>query len=121
SELPRLNWAGPAPVTAADLPKIAGKARALASKYPGAAATALSSFVSKLEMAHGPAGDALARRLTQWQEVFVEQVRSALEQFHPSDLDISKLPPELKSHYVGTDGSFALYLYPRANLWEQAN
>ena len=34
----------------------------------------------------------------------------------PTDLDIAALPPEMRGHFVGADGSFALYIYPKARI-----
>jgi hypothetical protein len=146
-ELPAVNWSEPAPVTRGDLKQIAQKARALADHFnrPATAPAtvpatnaatqqgddfadarrSLREFADKLDAATAAAGDAaadqVATRLTAWQHAFVEQIRQSLAPFHPGPLDLAALPPELKSHYVGTDGSFALYIYPSTNLWDQTN
>jgi len=36
-----------------------------------------------------------------------------LAPFHPQPLDLTRLPDELMGHYVGNDGSYALYVYPK--------
>jgi predicted RND superfamily exporter protein len=60
----------------------------------------------------------IARRLTDWQRAFVAQLRETLAPFHLRSLDLDRLPHELRSHYIGADGSFALYIYPTENLWD---
>ena len=47
----------------------------------------------------------IAQRLSAWQAVFVAELRRLLEQFTPGPLDLNKLPSELRSHYVSTDGT----------------
>jgi predicted RND superfamily exporter protein len=39
--------------------------------------------------------------------------------FHPGPLDLEKLPPELKGHFMAPDGTFALYVYPNQDLWDR--
>jgi hypothetical protein len=135
SELPEVKWAGPAPVQPADLPQIAAKARALADHFARAAkastspaafadaARALTTFAARLDGATGDkaAAVAVAARLTEWERAFVRQLRDMLAMFRPGPPDLTRLPPELKGHYVGLDGSYALYIYPRENLWDQAH
>jgi predicted RND superfamily exporter protein len=133
SEMPRVSWAKPAPIPAGNLPGIANRAAALAERFGNAgksttgpsgsfaeASAALSQFAATVRGAEGAAARQLAERLSQWQVLFVEQLQSVLAPFHPSDLDLSKLPHELKSHFVAADGTYALYVYPKANLWEHA-
>jgi hopanoid biosynthesis associated RND transporter like protein HpnN len=115
SELPAIQWAEPEPVQPNDVSRLAGKARALAEHF---SSDALTVFANRLGE-----GDAalIASRLSDWQRHFIEQLKKALAPFHPSDLDIQKLPQEMRGHYVGTDGSFALYIYPKHDLWLQQN
>jgi predicted RND superfamily exporter protein len=120
SELPAVSWAEPAPVGAGDLPRVATKARALSEKFAAfsQASKPLAGFAAGLATLTGPAAEQAASRLSEWERLFIEQLQGALAPFHPTPLDISNLPPELKSHYVGADGSYALYVYPSANLWD---
>jgi predicted RND superfamily exporter protein len=150
NELPRVQWSEPAPVQARDLPGIANKAEQLAKHFSQAGgssdaaagadsrpatrasapstssdyadtARALATFANKLHHAPATSAEQIAARLSEWQRAFMVQLKEALAPFHPGKLDINALPPELKSHFVGTDGSFALYIYPHADLWVQSN
>jgi len=123
-ELPVIQWTDPAAVDPDHLPRIAGKAEALSKKFPAhaEASSALSTFAVLLRNADSQdVRQRFASRLSEWQRGFVDQLRQAFAQFHPpADLDLAALPPELKGHFVGADGSFALYLYPSENLWNHA-
>jgi hypothetical protein len=117
AELPQIAWTEPDAIRPGDLTQISNKARALASvfdAYPDAH-DELTRFGDELSKSSGE----LAARLLEWQHGFIDQLRRAIVPFHPKPLDIDQLPPELKSHYVGTDGSFALYIYPAKDLWVQ--
>jgi predicted RND superfamily exporter protein len=48
-------------------------------------------------------------------------LQDAVAPFHPGDLDLAALPMELKQHYVSQDGTFALYVYPREDLWNRTH
>jgi predicted RND superfamily exporter protein len=137
-ELPTIDWADPQPVEPQSLPTLAKKVRALADACSradettratsspaggasGEVAARLARFADVLARATGPEAERVAERLSAWQRGFVAQLKETLAQFNPGDLDIARLPPELRSHFVGNDGAFALYIYPRADLWEQAN
>ncbi|MGA2231385.1 MAG: MMPL family transporter [Tepidisphaeraceae bacterium] len=116
-ELPKINWTLPAAMTASDIAAINQSALALASQYEAAkfpdTADALRQFSASLSpAAQGP--------LSEWQEKFVAQLQSLLAQFSPPPLDVSKLPAELRNHYVSADGTtYALYIDPTKNLWQR--
>jgi predicted RND superfamily exporter protein len=44
-----------------------------------------------------------------------------MRNFQSPVLDVSKLPPELRSHYQSQDGTYALYIYPKNDLWQRAD
>jgi uncharacterized protein len=126
--LPTINWAAPDAITVGDLPRIAGTARALAGKFRSSAATqpafamvavSLETFATTISNATGPAADRAAAQLSSWQIVFVDELKQMLAVFHPPPLDVNALPATLKDHLVGTDGRFALYIYPKRDLWNQ--
>jgi predicted RND superfamily exporter protein len=121
-ELRQIQWSDPAPVAADHLPQLAAKAESLAKHFAAnaEAADALSKFARLLRDASAPTAEKFASRLSTWQQLFVAQLKEAFAPFHPDGLDIDRLPMELKSHYIGTDGSIALYIYPRENLWDHA-
>jgi predicted RND superfamily exporter protein len=57
--------------------------------------------------------------LSAWQSVFIGQLRSLLSPFKPGPFDPQALPPSIRDHYIGVDGEFALYIYPKEDLWSQ--
>ncbi|MEA2710259.1 MAG: uncharacterized protein QOF78_2860 [Phycisphaerales bacterium] len=120
SELPAIEWSDPEPVAADHLPRLADKAEALAKRFAAhaEASQALAEFAAHLRGAAGADADRFAARLSEWERAFIEQLKQAFAQFHPREPDIASLPPGLKGHYVGVDGSFALHIYPKENLWD---
>jgi hypothetical protein len=113
-ELPAIEWVDPPNIEKRDLNGIASAARDLGDKFKGEGRTELLRLSENVKRAD-PA------RLTNWQRALVNMLRRQLENFHPKDLDIAALPIEMRGHFVGTDGTFALYLYPKKDLWDQAN
>ena len=60
-----------------------------------------------------------AAGLSAWQVRFADLLRRELGQFRPSRLELSALPRELRDHLISPGGMYALYVYPRENLWER--
>jgi hopanoid biosynthesis associated RND transporter like protein HpnN len=139
AKIPEIKWAEPTPLKAGDVSRIADKARSLGKKYAGAihaapaadrpalqgAANALAAFALRADV---PAQDqraaadtaaAAAERLSEWQRGFIEQLKAMLRQFNPGPPRISDLPSELRGHYVADDGTMALYILPKADLWNR--
>jgi hypothetical protein len=120
-DLPSVEWSEPTPVQPDDLARIAGKADALAKHFASFAQAMepLNAFAAKLND-NTAAGAKTAARLSAWQVQFVEQLKGVLAQFHPQpQLNPDTLPVELKSHFIGSDGSFALYAMPKQDLWNR--
>jgi hypothetical protein len=59
-----------------------------------------------------------ASRLSQWQIAFIEQLKESIAPFLVRQLDLAALPPELRGHYIGADGIFALHILPAGDLWK---
>ena len=128
-DLPAIAWAEPAEVRAGELRAIATLARNLAKRHSGAVAEALGEFAARLEGAVANRGsdgaspsltaDRAAQALSEWQKGFVALLREQLAQFDPQPPEVSKLPDEMRRHYVADDGTYALYIYPKEDLWEQ--
>ncbi|HEX4792782.1 MAG TPA: MMPL family transporter [Humisphaera sp.] len=134
SELPTIQWTTPPAVGPADLSAISSKASALAEallqpqSMPTTSATrplqtaetadALRHFAQALKAA--PPEQA-GQRLSQWQEVFVSELHEMLAQFSPRPFDLQQVPAELREHLVSADGTYALYIYPKNDLWDRAN
>lgn len=124
ADVPSIDWAEPMAVASSDLPVISAKARSLSRIFQRTdvdAARVLRQFADDLDHLSGPAADAAAAQLSDWQRIFVSEVRELLDQFHPSPLDLAAMPRQLRSHYVSDDGYYALYIYPARDLWNNAN
>jgi hypothetical protein len=61
------------------------------------------------------------KRLSEWQQVFIQQLKDQLAQFRPIPLDVPAIPASLRSHLVGNDGKLAIYINPKEDLWQQSN
>ncbi len=134
AEVPRINWKAPAPVDTIELGTLADKSAKLANHidrnfHPTTAPARqvkaqtvnhLRAFEKLLSDAPTDKQRDLAKRLSEWQSVFIDQLKTMLQQFSPAPLDISKVPDEIKSHLVSADGTYALYLYPTRDLWNRA-
>jgi predicted RND superfamily exporter protein len=132
AKIPEIQWAEPAALKAGDVSRIADKARALGKKYtdaiPGApaadrpalqnAANALGAFALRADVPDDERAG-VAERLNEWQRGFIEQLKGTLRQFNPGPPRVSELPPELRRHFVADDGTIALYIYPKEDLWSR--
>jgi predicted RND superfamily exporter protein len=133
-DMPQIQWTQPPAVQPSDLPRLASKVRALAQQLPPAAplsrgagpstaqsqpATTLARLADVLD--HAADASAAAARLSAWQTAFIAQLRQTLTQFSAPPLDESKLPKELLGHLKSDDGIYALYIYPRSDLWRNEN
>ncbi len=129
--LPDVNFVDPTPVAGRDLSGIADRAEALADRFAAtpsapfaAAAASLRTFAARVRRA--AAGDAVtaelaAQRLTLWQTTFIDELKTLLAPFYPAPPDVAALPDTLRGHLLGTDGRYALYVYPKQDCWKQAN
>jgi len=135
SGVDRIQWAEPTAVQTSDLPGLAESLRALsaqfqaqAGKLPPSEQQTIEAAIGQLRSAAGSiaaavaAGrsDAVAARLTSWQTAFVNQLRRMLATFNPGGVRPADLPAELRNHLVSDDETYALYIYPRGDLWQRA-
>jgi uncharacterized protein len=137
-ELPQIKWTEPVAVQPDDLKSVADKARALADRYAAAASKArtqpagaanelaaaareLQTFAGRLSAIakDGSTASGAARRLSEWQTAFVAELREMLGQFNPRPLDLDRVPRELRGHFVSADGTYALWIYPKHDLWNR--
>jgi predicted RND superfamily exporter protein len=121
-EMAKIDWTPPAPVDVNDLNRLASKAKTLAEHFKSfeQAAAPLRAFAARISGIQGAAATQAAGRLSAWQVAFIAQLGESLAPFHPKPPDVSALPAELKSHYLGADGkTLALYAYPQSDLWNQ--
>jgi predicted RND superfamily exporter protein len=118
-----IRWAPPTPVQVDDLDGIARRADGLAALWSKRASPASTQAAASLRrfagMLRAVPEDRSAALLSRWQAAFVSQLRDTLAQFSPGPLDWHKLPTELRSHFVSDDGTYALYIYPREDLWDR--
>jgi len=68
--------------------------------------------------------DEEASQLQRWQQQFIARVRQAVEALPPGALDLAKLPPLMRAHYVSENPQtqqriYALYVHPKENLWNR--
>jgi predicted RND superfamily exporter protein len=121
--LPKINWATPPAVSVNALPGLAARAESLAGHFERAggtsgafreAAVSLREFAAAVKQADAPMA---AARLSAWEVGFVDELREMLAQFTPAPVDLSKVPRELLSHYQSQDGTYALYVLPKEDLW----
>ena len=134
------------PRLASSLESLAAKFDAAREKP---AAAILRAFAARLAAAQTPADrQPIAERLTAWQSGFVQQISDAVHEFNPAPkLNIDKLPPAMREHLLYTElapepgaetrgpstsatttssstcptphRTYALYIYPKANLWDR--
>ncbi len=127
--LARLSWRRPGAVTVPDLHRIAQAAEALAAAWSapnvaprtGAAVQRLQQLGSRLDAASAAQRRQFARRLTAWQRHFVRGLHRFVRTLTPPPLNLARLPKALRRHYVSANGTYALYIQPRYDLWHQAN
>jgi len=124
NRLPAIAWATPASVEPGQLGSIADKCVALAKHFkpmPGSA-DVVDSLQTVARLLAGTENKlVLAARLTAWQLAFIEQLKGLMQSFQSPTLDMDKLPPELRSHYQSIDGTYALYILPKYDLWQRAD
>jgi hypothetical protein len=137
---PRVEWVAPAPVEPSDLASIAGKARGLANHFQvqagsatqpampenAEAAQSLRAFADQIAIANADSVR-IARSLSQWQVLFVEELKQILSMLNPPPLEVQNIPPSLRTHLVSTIDQpagqymYALYIEPKEDLWKREN
>ncbi|MCY2952228.1 MAG: MMPL family transporter [Planctomycetota bacterium] len=127
NDLLKVEWAEQPPIKPGDLDRLQAKARVLADliekQASGPAAATVTSFrelASLLAAEGGPQKEATGERLSAWQRIFGEQLRKILAQLTPPPLNLAGLPSELRSRYVSADGTYALYINPKYDLWDRS-
>jgi len=121
ADLPKIEWITPGQVTPQQLAGIADAAQAAAHKLgPGDAAKSLLDVADMINHATAARRAEMAKQLTAWQRAFVERLGQTWSQYDPPTLNPAALPPELRKHFITDDGVIALYIYPKGDLWHQA-
>jgi hopanoid biosynthesis associated RND transporter like protein HpnN len=119
ANLPAMQWAAPTPIKAGDMARLAEKANALAKRFDAGTDPAMKDAVRALHIFAERAKNADAARLSVWQTDFVKLLQTTLRQFNPGPPRVSELPVELRSHFIAEDGTAALYIYPKEDLWNR--
>jgi predicted RND superfamily exporter protein len=124
NRLAPIAWVTPAPVEPGQLGAIADRCLALAKHFKPLrdSAATVDSLETVAGLLKGTENKpVLAARLSAWQSEFVDQLKSMWESFESPKLNVSQLPPELRRHYQSEDGTYALYIYPKDDLWQRAD
>jgi predicted RND superfamily exporter protein len=124
NQLAAIEWATPEAVMPGQLGGLADKCLALAKHFQSLPDS--GEVVDQLKTVGGLIAGTqnkplLAARLTAWQIGFIEQLKGVIATFKGPRLDVAKLPAELRGHYQSADGTYALYIYPKQDLWQRAN
>lgn len=134
--IPAIHWQPTTALTGDDLTAIAGKSRALADKIAGPATNAVSTmpapdahlveaaatlrrFADALDRSTDR--NAVAGRLGQWQQSFVDELREICNTLTPPPPSVDAMPDVLRRHFVSADGYYALYITPTPtlDLWQR--
>jgi hypothetical protein len=121
---PSIEWTNPTPIGAADFQAISGKSRSLAAilqPVNAGDARVLRQFADDLAQLSGDRAAEAAGQLSNWQRIFVAEVRQLIDGFQPGLPDLAAVPRQLRDHYVSDDGEYALYIYPAKDLWDDSN
>lgn len=128
-----VQWRAPGAIAPGNLAEIAAAANSLATHFsasPTLAKTAAGrTAISALHTFSSLAGQGtaskkakqklIARRLSIWQLRFMDELHSLAHTLSPGPLNIARLPSSIRSHYVSANGTYALYITPRFDLWHQ--
>jgi predicted RND superfamily exporter protein len=115
------------PITPDDLPKLIASITKLSAAIHAASSTDasftqathdLDNLVSAIQQVPP---ELAATRLSAWQQGFVQEVQSELQQFTPSAPNLDAIHGSLSEHLKGKDGKLALYINPKKDLWNQSD
>jgi predicted RND superfamily exporter protein len=110
------------PITPANLPGLKTAVDKLASAAQASRFNDLDQSLNVFSNAISQADPVkLSARLSTWQQIFITQLKAILATFDPPAFDPQALPESLslRSHLIGKDGRFVLYIYPKKDLWKQ--
>jgi predicted RND superfamily exporter protein len=134
-----IRWQDPAPPTVADLNGIVEAAQGMVGAWGRQADAgdlsgvkeAVQALVAELRGGEGDAARATQiERVAAWQRAFLGEIRANLALFSPGLLEVGRLPASLREHLVSDRYAprgeasrpapplYALYVYPKADLWE---
>ncbi len=128
-----IRWSTPSPVTASNIQGLATAADTLARAWTNqavhstpqaaaqaaTAAAALQNLSAIITSATPSQRSSMARRLSNWQRKFSTSLREFSGMLTPRPLNIARLPLQVSRHFLAANGDYALYIYPRFDLWNQ--
>ena len=144
AELKTIQWSDPAAPTTGELADIARAAQGVVDTWSrkGADVNTLRQQIDPLVATLKDKADAAvkAARIGAWQKAFIDELRGMVAAFVPPPLNLQKLPPELRDHYVSyrqglaaprseraatsepstnttAAPTYAMYVYPKEDLW----
>jgi predicted RND superfamily exporter protein len=129
-----IQWRTPSPVTTRNIQAIASAADALANAWtkqhsgltagtaaqaPNAVA-ALQNLSAMITSATSSQKRGMAKRLSNWQVHFSASLQALSAMLTPGPLSTARLPLQVARHFLAANGDYALYIYPRFDLWDQS-
>ncbi len=132
--LRHIQWSDPSAITPPEIPALAAAANMLATTWinqaahatPTVAASAtdaadsLRRIAAVLMSADTMHKQEFAHRLSLWQQNFKDSLRQLSTMLTPGPLDVARLPNQVLRHFLSANGEYALYIYPRFDLWKQS-
>jgi hypothetical protein len=129
----QVKWEEPTGPSAEHMELIADAMEGVAARWGGAGEFAAlhKELEEAAEKLREGKDDAVMRgRVEAWQKAFWNVLKSNLARFIPGLLDVTRLPEGMQEHFVSFKGkpgsdkpggpTYALYIYPKENLWEQS-
>ncbi len=119
-----INWTPPPALSAADIEPIRAAVVKLADSESAAGADGHKTRQSLIQLAAAlrqTPTDISTQRLTAWQDQWVQSLKALAGRLSPPPIIPHQLPPSLRAHFIGKSGVWALYIYPRWNLWIDKN
>lgn len=82
-------------------------------KFPDASADAATR--NMLEASY------LAPQLKEFQQLFFSSIRSMLRNAaETAPMKLTEVPPEIRDRFLSADGTYAVYAFPKVNIWDRA-
>jgi len=119
-----INWQTTALMTAQDLASLGAVLQQLqirlARMAPSSGNTELTALCERVIIALKAPDKPqdIQDIMTAWQRGYLAALRGGVAMLIPPPLQIQDLPVAVREHYVSPDGTYALYINPRADLWD---
>jgi len=120
-----ITWQPPPAITAADIQPLYSAVRRLAGSLASAGGEPQRVAAEELEelsaALHRSNSQRAAVRLTAWQQMWMQSLEKLAGKLAPPPIHPDLLPAAVKKQFIGRSGVWALYIYPRWNLWIDKN